>query len=213
MPLKVLLAGPVEPVVLLAFLVRLEHVRAHARRGGQRNHHGNDDGGRKRDREFAEQAPDDAAHHQDGNEDGDQRHADGEDGEADLLRALQRGGKGLHAGFEVARDVLHHHDGVVHHKSGGDGQRHQRQIVERVAEQVHHGEGADQRNRDGDAGNERGARAAQEEEDHQDDQANGTDQRLLDGVDRGANGRGAVEHDGGLDALREARPRETAVAP
>ena len=85
--------------------------------------------------------------------------------------------------FKMPRDVLHHHDGIVNHKSRGDGERHQRQVVERVAEQVHHGEGSDERNRNGDAGNERGARAAQKQEDHQDDQANGTDQRLFDGDD------------------------------
>ena len=116
---------------------------------------------------------------------------------------LQRRGKRLHAGFEMARDVLHHHDGVVDHESRGDGERHQREVVERVAEQVHHGEGADERNRNGDAGNERGARAAQKHEDHQDDQANGSDQRLLNGADRSADGGGAVENDGGVDALRQ----------
>ena len=61
--------------------------------------------------------------------------------------------------FEVAGDVLDDHDGVVHHEAGGDGQRHQRQIVEAVAQQVHHAEGADQRHGHGDAGDERGAHA------------------------------------------------------
>ena len=81
--------------------------------------------------------------------------------------------------------------------------RHQRQVVERVAEQIHHGEGSDERNRDGDAGNERGARAAQKQEDHQNDQANGEDQRLFDGEDGGANGDGAVQNDRGFDSLRK----------
>ena len=38
--------------------------------------------------------PDDAAHHQDGNEDGDQRHADGENGKADLLRPCSEAANG-----------------------------------------------------------------------------------------------------------------------
>jgi hypothetical protein len=33
-------------------------------------------------------------------------------------------------GFQMARDVLHHHDGIVDHEAGGNGQRHQRQVVE-----------------------------------------------------------------------------------
>ena len=32
--------------------------------------------------------------------------------------------------LDVARDVLDHHDRVVDHEAGGDGQRHQRQVVE-----------------------------------------------------------------------------------
>ena len=76
----------------------------------------------------------------------------------------------VHALFQIARDVLDHHDGVVHHEAGGNGQRHQRKIVEAVAQQVHHAERADQRDRHRHAGNERGAHVAQEEEDHQDHQ-------------------------------------------
>ena len=30
--------------------------------------------------------------------------------------------------FDVARDVFDHHDGVVHHESGGNRERHQRQL-------------------------------------------------------------------------------------
>ena len=60
---------------------------------------------------------DDAAHHENRNENGDQRHADRKHREPDLLRALQRRRKGLHSQFQVARDVLHHHDGIVHHET------------------------------------------------------------------------------------------------
>ena len=88
------------------------------------------------------------------------------------LRALERGGEGLHARFEMAGDVFHDHDGVVDHEAGGDGERHQREIVEAVAEQVHDGEGADERDGHGDAGDQGGARAAQEKKDDQDDQDN-----------------------------------------
>ena len=100
---------------------------------------------------------------------------------------------GRHARFEIARDVLDHHDGVVHHEAGGDGQRHQREIVERVTEQIHHPEGADERQRHGDAGNERGPDAAQKDEDDQDHQSDGDHQGDFDVVHRGADGRGAVE--------------------
>ena len=60
--------------------------------------------------------------------------------------------------FDVADDVLDHHDGIVHHEAGGDGQRHQGEVVEAVAQQVHHAERADQGERHGDAGNDGGRR-------------------------------------------------------
>ena len=47
--------------------------------------------------------------------------------------------------LEMPRDVLDHHDRIVDDKARGDRQRHQRQVVEAVAEQVHHAERADQR--------------------------------------------------------------------
>src|ERR1035438_2503910 len=57
-----------------------------------------------------------SAHQQKRNEDGNQRNADGEDGETDLCRTFQRRGKGLHAVFQMARDILHHYDRIVDHK-------------------------------------------------------------------------------------------------
>src|ERR1022692_4785738 len=39
---------------------------------------------------------------------------------------------------DIPRNVLDHHDGVVHHKAGGDRQRHQSQVVQAVAQQIHH---------------------------------------------------------------------------
>ena len=66
--------------------------------------------------------------------------------------------------FDVADDVLDHHDGVVHHEAGGNGQRHQRQIVQAVAQQIHHAERAHQRQRHRDAGNDGGAKDCAETE-------------------------------------------------
>ncbi len=59
--------------------------------------------------------------------------------------------------LDVARDVLDHHDRVVDDEAGRDRQRHQRQVVEAEAEQVHHAEGADQRQRHREARDDRRA--------------------------------------------------------
>ena len=63
---------------------------AHHRRERERDKGGNRHGHAERDGEFAEEPADDAGHEEQGNEDGDQREAERNDGEADLLRALER---------------------------------------------------------------------------------------------------------------------------
>ncbi len=146
--------------------------------------------------------PNDSAHQQKRDKDGNERNADGEDGETDFFRALQRRGKGLHAVFQMARDIFHHHDGIIDHKSRGNGHGHQREVVQGVSEQIHHGERTDQRDRHRDRGNERGAAVAQEDKHHDDDEADGNQQRPLHVTDRGADGGGAIQNDGGIDAER-----------
>ena len=84
--------------------------------------------------------------------------------------ALQRRLRGRLAFLDVARDVLDHHDRVVHDEAGRDGERHQREIVDAEPGEIHDAERADQRQRHRDARDERGRDGAQEQEDHHDDQ-------------------------------------------
>jgi hypothetical protein len=69
---------------------------------------------------------------------------------------LSAASSGFSPFLDVAGDVLDHDDGVVDDEAGGDRQRHQREVVEAEAEQVHHAERADQRERHGDARDDRG---------------------------------------------------------
>jgi hypothetical protein len=57
-----------------------------------------------------------------------------------LLRAASRGERPVR---DVALDILHHHDGVVHDDADGKHEPEERQIVEREAEHRHEEEGAD----------------------------------------------------------------------
>src|SRR5262249_49270266 len=141
-----------------------------------------DDGGGEDGGELAEQPADDAAHEQDGEEYRHQRDADREHREADLAGSLQRGGARLHARLHVPHDVLEHHDGIVHHEAGGDGEGRERQVVQAVAAQPHDSERADERHGHGHRRYERGARTAQEGEDDERHQDHGDDQRHLDVV-------------------------------
>ena len=102
---------------------------------------------------------------------------------------------GRFAFFEIARDVLDHHDGVVHDEAGRDRERHQGQIVQAVTEQVHHAESSDDGERNGDARNDGGGEIAQEEKDHHHDQADGEHQLELNVFDRRTNGVGAICQD------------------
>ena len=103
----------------------------------------------------------------------------------------------------MPHDVLDDDDGVVDDEADRDRQRHQRQIVEAVAELVEHREGADQRQRHGDGGNDRRPEIAQEQEDHHHHQCDGQHQRELHVGDRGADGLGAVGNDIDLDGGRD----------
>ncbi|MGY4455580.1 hypothetical protein ACVWZR_010240 [Bradyrhizobium sp. i1.3.1] len=92
----------------------------------------------------------------------DQRQGDGDDREADFAGAFERSLHGRHALLEMAHDVLDDHHGVVDHESHRDRQRHQREVVETVAEYVEDREGADQRQRNRDRRDDGGPEIPQE---------------------------------------------------
>src|SRR6185437_8224306 len=183
--------------------MRAQEARGHHRRQRQRDHHRDADRHREHDREFTEQAADDAAHQQQRDQHRHQRNADRHDRETDFARALEGGGHRPFAFLDIARDVFHHHDGVVHDEADRDRQGHQREIVQRIAEHPHQRASAEQGQRHGDCGNHGGPEAAQEDEDHHDHEENGQQQRKLYVLDRGADGLGAVGDDLDLDRRRD----------
>ena len=132
----------------------VQQPRAQHRHQGERHRGGDDDGHGERDGELMEQPADDLPHEQQRNQSRDQRHRERDDGEADLLRALERCGQRRVAALDVAGDVLDHHDRIVHDEAGRDGERHQRKIVQAVVQEVHRAERADQRQRHREARND-----------------------------------------------------------
>ena len=200
-PIEKALAGLIKPAMASAGLAAQQH-GAHHRRGRERNRQRNHDRDRDRHREFAEQPADNAAHQQDRNEDRNQRDAHREHGEADFVGALERGFQRRHPLFDVAGDVLQHDDGIVDHEARRHRKRHQRQIVEAVADQVHRREGRDQRHRNRDHRHQRRAEVAQECEHHEDHQQHREDQGSFDVAQRGANGGRAVDRQCDVDGRR-----------
>ena len=195
--------GAIEAPFLLGFL-GLEQARAHHRREGQRHHQGNQDGHGQGNGELAEQPADHIGHEQQRDQYGNQRQGQRDQGEADLPGALERGVERRLALLQMAGDVLQHDDGVVDHETGGDGQRHQRQVVDGETGQVHHTEGADQRQRHDDRRDDGRRQLAQEQEGHHHHQGNGQQQFVLHIAHRSADGLRAVGEHLDLDAGRQA---------
>ncbi len=121
---------------------RTQEAAAQHRRQGQRYETGDEDRDADRHGEFVEQAANNATHEEHRDEHGRQRQGHRNDGEADLARAVERGLEPRFAHLHMTDDVLQHHDGVVHDEPHAQRQGHQRQVVQAVAQQVHHGEGA-----------------------------------------------------------------------
>ena len=179
--------------------------RAHHRRQGQRDEHGDEDRHRHGDAELAEQPADDPAHQEQRYEHGDEREADRHDRKADLTGALDRRLHRAQPILEMAVDVLEHDDRVVDDKANRDRQRHQRQIVEAVAQHVHDRESADKRQRHGDARDYCRPQAAQENEDNRHDESDGEQQCKLNVGDGSADRLRAVAQHLDLDRRRDGR--------
>ena len=118
-----------EPSLLLLGRV-LEETGAHHGRQGQGDDGGNEDRDAQGDGELAEEPSHNVAHEQERNEDRDEGDRQGQNGEADLLRTLEGRLKRRVALLYEPGDILDHDYGVIHDKTGGDGECHQREVVE-----------------------------------------------------------------------------------
>ena len=88
----------------------------------------------------------------------------------------------------MARNVFQHHDGIVYDEAGGNGKRHQGQVVQAVVREIHHTKRTDQGYRYRHTGNQHGANVAQEQEDHENHQTHGNHQGALDFTQGSADG-------------------------
>jgi hypothetical protein len=161
---------------------------------------------RQRQGKLAEQPSDVALEQRERGEGGDQHHGRRHDREAHLARAAEGGQQRRLAQLAAAVDVLHDHDGIVHHQPHGEHQREQGEDVHREAERLEQDERGHQRDRHGERRDERRARAAQEGEDHRDHRQRGVAQRPHHLVDRGLDELRRVEVHRQRHALRQRGP-------
>ena len=90
----------------------------------------------------------------------------------------------LVTGIKLGLYGLHHHDGIVHHRTDSQYQGKQSQQVQRETGNGKTSKGTHQRNDNGDGRDECCAEVLQEEVHHQDNQENGDDKCLLYIIDR-----------------------------
>ena len=152
---------------ILGGAVRFQQHRRQRRRQGQRidggNYRGNGNGHRKLPVELAGN-PGEERH---GNEHGAQHQTDRNDRARDLLHGLMSRRQRFQAFLDVTLDVLHHHDGVVHHDTDREHQAEQRQGIDGVAQQVQRAEGANDRHWYRQQRDNRRPPRLQEQRDHQ----------------------------------------------
>ena len=80
--------------------------------------------------------------------------------------------------IEQSRDVLYHHNRIVHHNGNGQYQAKQGQRIDRESQQGHDGQGTNQRYRNGDARYQHRTPILKEEEHHKHHQDGRFDERL-----------------------------------
>ena len=187
-------------------LGRVVFLEQHCRQGrgqGQgvegRDHRGNGDGQGELLVELSGQATDEGR----GHEYRAQHQGGGDDRAGHFAHGALGGFHRVQAQADVTFDVLHHHDGVVHHDADGQYQAEQRQRVEREAEQVHHREGADQRDRYRHQRDDRGAPGLQEQDHYQYHQHQGFEQGMHHCLDGATDEDGRVIDDAEVHAFGE----------
>ena len=111
----------------------------------------------------------------------------------------------------MPNDVLHHDNGVVDDEAHRDRERHQGQIVEAVAQHIHHAESAGDGYRHRNRGNDGRPKLAEEERDDADDEGDRQEQGEADVGEAGGDGLGSVRYDFDVDARRQRGPGAAAA--
>src|SRR5207245_4221274 len=101
-------------------------------RNEARDQNGNDD----RYGEFVQETSDHATQKQHRNEHRNEGKRHRYDGETDFSRSEYRSLVPAPPHFHIANDVLEHDDGIIDHESHRQGQRHERERVQAIAEQI-----------------------------------------------------------------------------
>jgi hypothetical protein len=148
--------------------------RRQRQRVDRRDHRRDRDGHRELAIELAREAADESQRHEHGH----QHQRDRDDGPGHFAHRPVGRFTRREPRLDVPLDVLHHHDGVVHHDADRQHQPEQAQRIDRETEHVQHREGTDHRHRHGQQRNDRSAPRLQEQDHDQHHQHDGFEQRV-----------------------------------
>ena len=152
-----------------------------------------------------EELAEDAAQENRGDEHRGEHERDGHERATHLVHRAVGGIARRQAFANIALDILHDHDGIIHHDADSEHEAEQRKIVERIADGGEDREGADQRYGDRHDRHDGRAPRLQEKDDDDDDE----NDRLENGLDHGFDGfgdkNGGVVDDVVAEPLRERR--------
>ncbi len=188
---------PAEPAIEpggepVRFIQRAHQPGAHGRGQGQRHQRGAEHRKRKQNRKLGKEPPHHAIHKGDGDKHHHQHGGGGDDRKAHFPGAVPGGQQGRFPPLQMVVDVLHHHDGIIHHQADGKDQRQQGDEVDGKAEIPGADKGGDERYRHRNGRNERGAPLPEEQIEHRHHQHGADGQGLVHLVDR------LLDKDGGV---------------
>src|ERR1700739_3347527 len=164
-------------------VMRLEQHGAQGRAERQRDKAGDNRRGRNRHRELTKEQSGDASEEGRWHEYGAERQCDRYQRATDFVHCSMGRFKWGHSGAHIALDVFDDDDRVVDDDTDRQHEAEQGQVVQRYPKYSEDRRGADQRNRNGDDGNDRRAPALQKQEYHPDDEEDrdkNRDDNLLD---------------------------------
>src|SRR5215472_7654990 len=151
-------------------VMRLEEHGAERRAERQRDKAGDDRRGGNRNRELTEEQSGDAGEEGRWHEYRAERQCDRYQCAADFVHRSMGRFKWWHSGAHIALDVFDHDDRVVDDDTDRQHEAEQGQVVQRYPKYSEDRKGADQRNRDCNAGDDRRAPALQKQEYHPDNE-------------------------------------------
>ena len=186
-----------------AFFLRLQQHRGKRGRKGERVERGDDDRNGDRHRELLIQSPGNSGNERRRHEDRGKDQRDGDDRPGHFLHRLKCRIFRRKPVLDVMFDGFDDDDRIIDHETDGEHEAEERERVHREPEKREQRKRAEQRNGHGEQRDECRAPALQEDENHEDDEHQRLDERMLDLHHALRDGERGVQADDVFEVRRE----------